>query len=79
MRKHKTEFLIILVISIGLSLLWPNFMKENDHIEWPTIFEFLVTTSLGFLFISMVFFSFKKKSEDYLPNHARENKKTKND
>ena len=77
MRKHKNELLIILVISVGLSLLLPSFMKESDHIEWPTIFEFLVMTSLGFLFISVIFFSFKKKSEDYLPNHARDNKKNK--
>ena len=61
MKKNKAELLIILTISIGLSVLLPNFLKKQLTIVMPSAFDFTKWTIGIFVLLYVVYFSSKPK------------------
>jgi hypothetical protein len=52
MKKNILKFLIILIISMCMSLLLPNYFKGNQSIEWPgfsTYIGWCITILIGIL------------------------------
>ncbi len=61
MKKNKSELLILLIISIGLSILLPNFFKQELTIFMPSKVDLVIWTIAIFTIISIVYFSAKPK------------------
>jgi hypothetical protein len=63
MKKHLTEALIILLISMGGALLLPNFFMNNKTMEWPSISDFTIWALAIFVVISILFYINKPKEK----------------
>lgn len=63
MKKHISNILIILVISMPGAFLLPNFFKGNPSLEWPSVFHFTIWTLALFTIISILFYVNKPKEK----------------
>ncbi len=75
MKKNKLELLILFIISIGLSILLPNFFKQKSTIAIPNIVDLAIWTIAFFLILFVVYFSSKPKDKEHslrIPNGTHE-------
>lgn len=72
-KKQLTQALIVLVISIGGALLFPNFLKENKSLELPNINEIVLWTLVIFAVFSISLYINKPKERlDKVPDGYHE-------
>jgi hypothetical protein len=62
MKKHLTQTLIVLILSMGGALLLPNLFKYNKTLEWPGTTDFTGWTIAIFAVIS-IFLAVYKPTE----------------
>ena len=63
MKKYKIELLVILVISIGLAILLPNFGMANQSLVMPEILVLIKWTIIIFVVLVLMYFARKGKPD----------------
>jgi hypothetical protein len=71
MKKYKVELIVILAVSIGATILLPNFFKSNTGIQFPDFFDFIIWTLIIFILLTLTFFAVKPP----LDNETKKNMK----
>lgn len=76
MRKHKTELIILFVISAGLSILLQNFAMANKTFVMPNALPFAKWTLIIFVGLTLIYFAKKGKPDEeptlHIPNGFHE-------
>jgi hypothetical protein len=68
MKKHKIEILVILILSICVSYIFPAFFTHSDKIiVWTGLYDFIIRTGIIFTLLSLAFFAFKPPSDRSKP------------
>ena len=58
--KYTVELLVILLLSIGLAVLLPGFMRDSKTIVISSLSEFIMTSVGAFVLLSLAYFAYKK-------------------
>jgi hypothetical protein len=71
MRKHKVELIVLLLFSIGGTVLVPNYLMWNSKVEIVNFPDFLIWTLIIFTLLSLAYFAVKPP----LDNETKKNMK----